>query len=99
MLTSKPWRSAHRTYIRMSISAQSCDSVPPAPGWMVEQRVLLVVRTLQHRLELERLAPPAPASAVSFSSSASISGVRLVLDQLRQLPRALEPLPQVTRRA
>ena len=22
-------------YMRSSISAQSCDSVPPAPGWMV----------------------------------------------------------------
>ena len=28
----KPWRSAQRRYMRISISAQSCDSVPPAPG-------------------------------------------------------------------
>ena len=31
----KPRRSVHRRYMRSSISAQSCDSVPPAPGWMV----------------------------------------------------------------
>ena len=30
----KPRRSNHRRYMRSSISAQSCDSVPPAPGWM-----------------------------------------------------------------
>src|ERR1051325_98792 len=29
--TLKPWRSAQRVYIRINISAQSCDSVPPAP--------------------------------------------------------------------
>ena len=29
--TSKPRRSAQRRYIRSSISAQSCESVPPAP--------------------------------------------------------------------
>jgi len=28
----KPDRSAQRRYMRMSIWAQSCDSVPPAPG-------------------------------------------------------------------
>ena len=31
----KPRRSVQRRYIRISISAQSCDSVPPAPGWIV----------------------------------------------------------------
>ena len=29
-----PRRSAHFRYMRSSISAQSCDSVPPAPGWI-----------------------------------------------------------------
>src|SRR6266511_3424138 len=33
--TRKPRRSAHRRYIRRSISAQSWDSVPPAPAWML----------------------------------------------------------------
>ena len=33
---SKPRRSAHFKYIFSSISAQSCDSVPPAPGWIVQ---------------------------------------------------------------
>ena len=31
----KPRRSVQRRYMRISISAQSCDSVPPAPGWIV----------------------------------------------------------------
>ena len=31
----KPLFSAHLRYILNSISAQSCDSVPPAPGWNV----------------------------------------------------------------
>ncbi len=30
----KPARSAQRRYMRISICAQSWDSVPPAPGWM-----------------------------------------------------------------
>src|SRR5438093_51060 len=30
----KPARSHHLRYIRSSICAQSCDSVPPAPGWI-----------------------------------------------------------------
>src|SRR2546421_8986376 len=29
------FRSAQRRYIRSSISAQSCESVPPAPAWML----------------------------------------------------------------
>src|SRR3970282_1128098 len=29
-----PVRSVHLKYMRMSICAQSCDSVPPAPGWI-----------------------------------------------------------------
>ena len=30
-----PLRSAQRVYMRSSISAQSCDSVPPAPALML----------------------------------------------------------------
>src|SRR6266581_3232036 len=30
----KPARSAQRRYMRMRFWAQSCDSVPPAPGWI-----------------------------------------------------------------
>src|SRR5207249_2786788 len=33
--TLKPWRSAQRVYIRISISAQTWDSVPALPEWMV----------------------------------------------------------------
>jgi len=34
-LGTEPRRSAQRRYMRISISAQSCDSVPPAPAWIV----------------------------------------------------------------
>ena len=33
----KSERSIHRVYMRMSMSAQSQDSVPPAPEWMVKK--------------------------------------------------------------
>ena len=39
--------------MRMSISAQSCDSVPPAPGWIVSSASRAVIRAAQHRAELE----------------------------------------------
>ena len=35
-----PRRSVQRRYMRNSISAQSCDSVPPAPGWIVTMAFL-----------------------------------------------------------
>src|SRR6266550_1527991 len=35
-----PLRSAQRRYIRSNISAQSCDSMPPAPDF-VEERIAL----------------------------------------------------------
>ena len=40
----EPRALAQRRYMRMSICAQSCDSVPPAPGWMERIAGLGVVR-------------------------------------------------------
>ena len=51
----KPRRSIQRRYIRRSISAQSCDSVPPAPGWIVDDRVLAIVLAAEHLLDLAGL--------------------------------------------
>ena len=50
-----PRRSTHRMYIRSSISAQSCDSVPPAPGWMVMMAFLAIVLAAEHLLDLAGL--------------------------------------------
>src|SRR4051812_18761814 len=38
-LTSQPRRWKKYRYIRRSISAQSCASVPPAPAWMVKKQL------------------------------------------------------------
>ena len=46
----KPRRSVQRTYIRRSISAQSCDSVPPAPGWIVMMAFLRSCSPAEHLL-------------------------------------------------
>ncbi len=44
---------AQRRYMRISISAQSCDSVPPAPGWMVTMALRAVVLTREQGLGFE----------------------------------------------
>ena len=58
----KPRRSDHFRYMRSSISAQSCDSVPPAPGWMV---TMALARSC---------SPP----SIFLVSAASTSGCELV---------------------
>ena len=49
-----PLDSAHIRYIRISISAQSHASVPPAPAWTRQERVAVIVGPAEHRSELER---------------------------------------------
>ena len=51
--TSKPRRSAQRVYMRSSISAQSCASVPPAPRMDLGDRVALVVLAAEQAPQLE----------------------------------------------
>ncbi len=51
--TSKPRRSAHRWYIRSSISHQSWASVPPAPGVELGDGVVLVVLAGEEGAQLE----------------------------------------------
>ena len=49
------WRSAQRRYIRISISAQSAASTPPAPERIEISGVALVVLPGQQGADLERL--------------------------------------------
>ena len=62
----KPRRSAHFRYMRSSISAQSCDSVPPAPGWIV---TMALARRARRRASSWSRRPRPPASS---SSSAAL---------------------------
>ena len=89
--TSKPRRSPQRRYMRSSISAQSCDSVPPAPAWTARMALRLSYSPESCELELEaRRAPsrsrPAPRSpsadglvvrsSIASSSSSTASRTR-----------------------
>src|SRR4051794_14598606 len=70
--TSKPRRSAQRRYIRSRISAQSWESVPPAPAWTVTTASPASYFPLNRRAS----SSPArrPSTAVSCASrSAAIS--------------------------
>ena len=84
IVTSKPCRSAQRTYMRISISAQSWDSVPPAPGMDGEQRVAGIVRALQHGLKLEGFDRRLELHGLAVQLGGH-SRVRLLRQQLRHL--------------
>src|SRR5581483_570585 len=64
----KPLRSDHRRYMRSSISAQSCDSVPPAPGFTVR---IAFSRSLspESRVSVSSCATYSSAASSSFSTS------------------------------
>ena len=53
--TEKPRRSAHRVYMRISISAQSCASVPPAPALISTWANAEIVGTGEQRPQPEGL--------------------------------------------
>ena len=53
--TLKPFRSAQRVYMRMSICAQSCASVPPAPAAISTWASRMVGLAAKQRPELESL--------------------------------------------
>ena len=99
----KPRRSVQRRYMRSSISAQSCDSVPPAPGWIVTMAFLrscsppsifLVSPASTCADELvERRAPRSsatgsPASAHSTRTARSSSRRLQRVAQIASPPRA-----------
>ena len=75
----KPARSAQRRYMRMSIWAQSCDSVPPAPGWM--ERIAFLRSSGRERMTFSSKASSSSPmrlrlswiSAVMLSSEASVA--------------------------
>ena len=79
--TSKPRRSAQRLYMRKSMSAQSHDSVPPAPGLDGEDGVVAVelAREEGGDLELVELRRPSPrrSSPSSLSCASRSAGAEL----------------------
>ncbi len=79
-----PARSHQRRYMRISIWAQSCDSVPPAPGWMETIAGLGVVRARQHDLELELVQLAAQAAGALGDLGVEAAVVAGLLGQLEQ---------------
>jgi hypothetical protein len=67
--TVKFRRSAHREYMRKRISAQSFDSVPPAPAWM-------------EKMALLRSNCPVRNDAISSSSSSATRAASVPLSSL-----------------
>src|SRR6266487_3172795 len=75
----KPARSAQRRYMRMRFWAQSCDSVPPAPGW-IERMAFFLSWGPDRTILMEKLsrscmreASPFSISEASLSSPASVA--------------------------
>src|SRR6266540_855742 len=71
--TRKPRRSAHRRYIRRSISAQSWDSVPPAPAWMLATASLSSYSPPRSEASSNR-STSCSSAASDFASSPESSG-------------------------
>ena len=107
-----PRRSAHRRYMRRSISAQSCDSVPPGARVDGDDGVLLVVLAAEHLLDLGRLdrrgqpverrrrdrwTTSSPWPAHSTSTARSASRLRQVVDRLAILLEPPAPLQHLLR--
>ena len=69
--TAKPWRSAHRVYIRVSICAQSWASVPPAPAWINKNAPLLSIGSLNNVINFARCEFFANSSIAVKTSASS----------------------------
>src|ERR1051325_7543006 len=87
----KPRRSAQRSYMRMSISAQSCDSVPPAPGWMMTSAPSRSCSP-ESRLLVSSAATCCSSAPSSRSSSASMLSSASDSARSRSSPRLLSEL-------
>src|SRR6185312_12868393 len=79
--TSKPRRSAQRRYMRRRISAQSWESVPPAPAWTVTTASPASYSPLKRRASSSSanrasIVASCPSSSLSISSSSSASSAR-----------------------
>ena len=84
----KPRRSVQRRYMRSSISAQSCDSVPPAPGWIV---TIAFLRSCSPP-SIFLVSPASTCAPSSSSARAEIVGDRLAgLRPLDQHGEIVEP--------
>src|SRR5882757_204381 len=79
--TSKPRRSAQRKYMRRRISAQSWESVPPAPAWTVTTASPASYSPLKRRASSssasrDSIVASCASSSLSISSSSSASSAR-----------------------
>ena len=105
--TLKPRRSAQRRYMRSSISAQSWESVPPAPAFTVTTASPASKRpeksrsssSSASRRSTESSCPVSSAAISSSSTASSASSARSSTSWLRRA-EALEPAlgPRVLRR-
>ena len=94
----KPFRSAQRVYMRSSISAQSWESVPPAPAWMatIAPRVVVLTREQQPELASLDLIEEAGDLGGKFLRHRCIPGLDGEVDQFGNGPDAfLEAPPSV----
>ena len=79
----KPRRSHQRRYMRSSISAQSCDSVPPAPAWIATMALRssygpenVSSNSRSSSCDSSAAVSRSMSAAVASSSSASASSTR-----------------------
>ena len=79
---SNPRRSPHRRYIRNSISAQSCASVPPEPAWMSRNALEGSISPGNMRRNSR-----APRRSSSAATSASTSATVAVSDSSSAIAR------------
>src|SRR5512135_145673 len=74
--TLKPLRSQYLTYIRSSICAQSCASVPPAPAWMSTKQLFgssALENMRRNSSPATSFSRPAASRPISSSVASSLS--------------------------
>jgi hypothetical protein len=90
-LESKPLRSAQRRYMRASISAQSCESTPPAPEFMVRMASpssYSPAKSLATSCSSSTRSTRLSSSPTSERRSPSSSRARAISSESERLPRS-----------
>ena len=89
---SKPRAAPQRRYMRSSICAQSCASVPPAPAWMSRNALCESISPGNMRLKLEVAHRGLERAVHRRSMSRAARLVALGLGQLEQLSSVVDRL-------